>query len=1451
MDLDKLAAVAAQLGLSGAELREWIEREQVRQRDERAAEREEAKEAAERQRLADERQRLADERQLQILQLKLQLQESAQSQPSAAAALAPSANPSCLNPQKLLPLFDERRDDLHAYLQRFERVATGQEWPREKWGVAVSMCLTGEALTVIGRMTADEALDYDKVKKALLQRFRFTAQGYKDKFRKARPEDGETGKQLAARISSYFDNWIEMADVPKTFEGLRDHVIAEQFLRCCNPKLAIFLKERECKTLTSLSECTDRFLEAQGVNNIGKIADDTKEANKPGAMSQYKQPSCFLCHRKGHSAPDCRAVPKESVKCKTCGRLGHKATDCKDQSKDKSVSCAMIEQKKQDYFPMAKSKDETCAAECPKKCENQPMFLVDNMPVVEGRVLGQRARVLRDTGSNTTIVRREFVPDRCLTGKTARVMLLDGKAKELPEANIQIHTPYFVGDVNALCMTNPLYDLVLGNIPGVKGPQEPDTTWEYSDALFPESTGSSKIPACWEKSTLLSAVVRTQGKTESMMKIPLVGSLEVTRVQLTESQKDDPSLKSCFSKIGKEFHSNKDTTYHFSEEAGLLYRHYRLSTGRTFKQVVVPRTLRQHILKVAHEGIMAGHQGVRRTTDRILGDFYWPGMHEEIRRFVKSCDVCQRTTPKGKVGVAPLGNMPLIRTPFQRVAIDLIGPLSPRSDKGNRYVLTLIDFATRYPDAVALPSIDAVSIAEALLEIFSRVGLPREVVTDQGRSFTSELMKEVGRLLTVKFFRTTPYHAMANGLVEKFNGTLKAMLKRVCQEKPRSWDRYIAPLLFAYREVPQASLGFSPFELIYGRHVRGPLSVLRELWTNENIEDEVRTTYTYLVDLRNRLEHTCNLAHEELGKAREKQKLYYDRKTRHRRLRPGDKVLILLPTDTNKLLMQWKGPFKVAEAKNDVDYAIDLGQSIKVFHVNMLKKYEERETTSPHQVAAVNTTSATPGEEANSESNDSEDTIPSLSLCQTQTASDVKISPKLQTDQLQQVRQLCEEFADIFSDLPGKTQLVECSLDLVIEKPVHVPQYPIPLALRENVEKEVQEMLRMGIIEKSKSPYHAPIVVVKKPDNTIRLCIDFRELNKTLVFDSEPIPRIDVVLALVGKQKFFSKFDFTKGYWQVPMAPDSREKTAFSSMSGLYHFKYMPFGIKTAPAIFARLMRRVLGDLPNVHHYFDDVVIATSTWHEHMEALRLVFERIRNANLTIKPSKCEIGERTITFLGHRIGEAKVEPMLKTLDKILAAKRPTTKKAVQSFLGLTGYYRQFIPNYAEISKPLTDLTKKGQHHIVSWGPTQEKAFTVLKDKLAASPILQTPDLSKPFVLRTDASSTSIGAVLLQNSGDDILHPVAYASRNLLPREARYSTIERECLALVWAVQKFHIYLCGKPFIIQCDHQPLRYLQSAKHVNNRVLRWSLLMQEYSFTVEYIKGSDNVGADYLSRI
>lgn len=253
-----------------------------------------------------------------------------------------------------------------------------------------------------------------------------------------------------------------------------------------------------------------------------------------------------------------------------------------------------------------------------------------------------------------------------------------------------------------------------------------------------------------------------------------------------------------------------------------------------------------------------------------------------------------------------------------------------------------MDYATRYPDAVALPSVETGRVAEALVEMFSRVGVPNEVLSDRGTNFTSELMKEVARLLSLKQLHTSPYHPMGNGMVEKFNGTLKLMLKRMCAEKPIDWDRYLAPLLFAYREVPQASLGFSPFELLYGRHVRGPLAIIKEVWTNQNLDEEAKTTYQHVIDLRNRLEETCRLAHEELEKAGARYAKLYNRKAKGRLFQPGDKVLILLPTDQNKLLLQWKGPFEVKEKKGDVDYSVETPGGPKVFHATLLKKYEER-----------------------------------------------------------------------------------------------------------------------------------------------------------------------------------------------------------------------------------------------------------------------------------------------------------------------------------------------------------------------------------------------------------------------------------------------------------------------------------------------------------------------------
>nr|XP_004227416.1 uncharacterized protein K02A2.6-like [Ciona intestinalis] len=225
----------------------------------------------------------------------------------------------------------------------------------------------------------------------------------------------------------------------------------------------------------------------------------------------------------------------------------------------------------------------------------------------------------------------------------------------------------------------------------------------------------------------------------------------------------------------------------FFEKDGLLVRKFttpKINYGKSLNQIVVPRKLRNKIMEVAHESMMGGYMGTKKTKDKILQAFYWPGMNGDIRRFCRSCDICQRTIQKGRVPIAPLERMPLVDVPFKKVAVDLIGPILPASGRGHRYILTLVDYATRYPEAVPLKGISTEEVAEAMVDMYSRLGIPEEVLSDMGTQFISECMQEVERPLRIRHLSTTPYHPMCNGLVERFNGTLKRMLRRLCSDQP-------------------------------------------------------------------------------------------------------------------------------------------------------------------------------------------------------------------------------------------------------------------------------------------------------------------------------------------------------------------------------------------------------------------------------------------------------------------------------------------------------------------------------------------------------------------------------------------------------------------------------------------------------------------------------------------
>ncbi|KAG6933769.1 hypothetical protein G0U57_018464, partial [Chelydra serpentina] len=410
---------------------------------------------------------------------------------------------------------------------------------------------------------------------------------------------------------------------------------------------------------------------------------------------------------------------------------------------------------------------------------------------------------------------------------------------------------------------------------------------------------------------------------------------------------------------------------------------------------------------------------------------------------------------------------------------------------------------------------------------------------------------------------------------------------------------------------------------------------------------------------------------------------------------------------------------------------------------------------------------------------------------------------------------------------------------------------PVPYHMRQIIEEEVQAMLDLGVIEPSQSEWRSPVVLVPKPDGTRRFCIDFRRVNAVSKFDAYPMPRVDELLGRLGEARFITTLDLSKGYWQIPLDPASREKTAFATPTGLYQFTRMPFGLHGAPATFQRLMDRLLQ--PHRDYaaaYLDDVVVYSSQWEDHLERVAAVLRSLRAAGLTANPKKCRLGWQETTYLGYTIGRGQVRPLVGKVQALTACPAPTTKRQVRQFLGLAGYYRRFIPQFASIATPLTGLLTKDSPRRIVWTSECEDAFQELKASLCREPVLYSPDFHREFILQTDASEVGLGAVLSQEvDGEE--HPILYLSRKLFPRERNYAVIEKEALAVKWACDALRYYLLGAPFLLVTDHAALQWLAKMKNNNMRLTRWYLTLLPYAFTVRHRAGKDHVNADFFSRL
>ena len=699
---------------------------------------------------------------------------------------------------------------------------------------------------------------------------------------------------------------------------------------------------------------------------------------------------------------------------------------------------------------------------------------------------------------------------------------------------------------------------------------------------------------------------------------------------------------------------------------------------------------------------------------------------------------------------------------------------------------------------------------------------------------------------------------MSNGAVERFNGTLKEMLRKVTFDKPSDWDNYLPAVLFAYREVPHTTTGYSPFELMYGRKVRGPMSIVKTILTEETQDSMVRSTYDYLLDLKKKLQTACQFATKMSEEGKRKSKQYYDRNATIKKIEVGDHVLVLIPQQLNKLELRWGGPFEVVNKISNLNYEIRIKDKIKTFHVNRIMLYHPRNNTVHKKTHyRVNTISGVITEYDEAEKGDKNDLEPGipLKIVKTPDINDktdlttVKICENLTRDQRTKIEQLVRKHKRAISNIPGKTDLVVHDIVLTSKKPIRVKPYGIPYARREIMKKELEEMETLGIVEKSNSDFSSPVVLVKKRDGTTRFCVDFRKLNAVTVYDAEPIPDQEELFSKLNRANYFSKLDLTKGYWQIGLRENCKKYTAFSTPWGLYHFNYLPFGLSTAPATFARLMRYVLQGLDNVVSFFDDICVFSETFEEHLNSLDKVFNRLSEAGLTVKPAKLEIGFETISFLGHMVGKGIITPEKSKIEKILKISAPKTKKHVRALIGLISYYAKFIPNFSNIKAVLTDLLKKEKPNKVKWTGECQRALELLQKHLNSQPFLILPDVNSKFVLRTDASSRGVGGVLLQYR-EGVLRPVKYVSRKLLPRESRFSTIERECLAIIWTIGKLALYLSNTHFTLQTDQRALQYLNSCNYKNSRLTRWAILLQEFKFNVQHIPGADNIIADYLSR-
>ncbi len=455
------------------------------------------------------------------------------------------------------------------------------------------------------------------------------------------------------------------------------------------------------------------------------------------------------------------------------------------------------------------------------------------------------------------------------------------------------------------------------------------------------------------------------------------------------------------------------------------------------------------------------------------------------------------------------------------------------------------------------------------------------------------------------------------------------------------------------------------------------------------------------------------------------------------------------------------------------------------------------------------------------------------------------------------LQRILQKYSDVFRDelgaIKGVTAKIEVDQDV---QPRFCRARPVPFALRPKVEAELKRLEELGIIEPvTTAEWAAPIVPVAKSDGSVRICGDYRlTINQASRLDAYPLPKVEELLATLAGGKKFSKLDLQNAYLQLSLEDSSKKYTTITTQKGLFQYSRLPFGVSSAPAIFQRAMDSLIQGVPHTVAYMDDLLVTGESEESHLQNLEAVLSRLQTAGVRLKKPKCVFMATEVEYLGHRITSEGLHPAPDKIKAISEAPKPQNVSQLKSFLGLVSYYSKFLPSMATTLAPLYSLLQKNKRW--QWGQEQQCAFETAKSRLQSDSLLVHFDTNKEVTLACDASPYGLGAVISHRTEDGAERPIAFASRTLAPAEKNYSQLEKEALAIVYGVKKFHNYLCGRHFFIHSDHQPLRHLFDASKgvppvAAARILRWSLTLSAYEYTILYRPGKELGHADALSRL